>query len=166
MSEPFEYLVSKNERVRAFWLAFCKHAGISETTPYQCWHFGDSAELANDLVEQVVHGAKRATAGLLWSHERDPRLAPDDGGYSVVTEYDGTPRAVIRTTHIDVRRFGDVDAAFAWDEGEGDRTLDWWRDAHRRYFARECESLGRVASDDMPIVLERFDLLYAVSRER
>jgi uncharacterized protein YhfF len=164
MAEPFEYLMPKNERVRVFWRAFCSHAGISESTPYQCWHFGDSAELASSLVEQVVNGPKRATAGLLWAHERDPRLAPVDGGYSVVTEHDGTPRAVIRTTQIDVRRFGDVDAAFAWDEGEGDRTLDWWRDAHRSYFTRECAVLGREASDDMPVVLERFELLYAVSR--
>jgi len=166
MTKPPEYLMPKDERVRACWLAFCAHTGIPETTAYQCWHFGDSAELANDLIEQVVNGPKRATAGLLWSQELDPRLAPVEGGYSVVTEYDGTPRAVIRTTQIDVRRFGDVDATFAWDEGEGDRTLDWWRDAHRRYFARECASLGRVASDDMPIVLERFELLFAFSGAR
>ena len=35
-----------------------------------------------------------------------------------------------------------VDEAFAWDEGEGDRTREWWLDAHRRYFARQAMREG------------------------
>ncbi len=54
----------------------------------------------------------------------------------------------------------DVDAAFAWDEGEGDRTLDDWKRGHWSYFSRECESLGRPMSEDAEVCLERFELLY------
>jgi GNAT superfamily N-acetyltransferase len=57
-----------------------------------------------------------------------------------------------------------VDAQFAWDEGEGDRTLADWLEGHRRYFARECAQLGRTMSDDAPVVLERFELLYPFDR--
>jgi len=53
-----------------------------------------------------------------------------------------------------------VDAHFAWDEGEGDRTLADWIDGHRRYFARECARLGRIFREDIPVMLERFELLY------
>ena len=45
---------------------------------------------------------------------------------------------VVRTTQVDVVEFADVDAAFAWDEGEGDRSLSSWRDAHMRYFGRQA----------------------------
>ncbi|MCH8983601.1 MAG: hypothetical protein IH943_05800 [Acidobacteria bacterium] len=31
---------------------------------------------------------------------------------------------------------GEVDEQFAWDEGERDRTLKWWTEAHVRFFAR------------------------------
>ena len=134
-------------------------------TPYQAWFFGNSAAMARELVELVVHGPKRGTAGLLWSIERFPELAPLPDGYSLVTERDGTPRAVIRTTDIQVRPFGEVDAQFAWDEGEGDRTLEAWRRGHWAYFTAECAELGREPSLEMPVVLERFALLWVVSRE-
>jgi len=67
---------------------------------------------------------------------------------------------VIRTTGLERRKFSDVDAAFAWDEGEGDRTLDDWKRGHWRYFSRECDSLGRSMSEDAEVCLERFELLY------
>jgi uncharacterized protein YhfF len=52
------------------------------------------------------------------------------GDYSVATDGLGVGRCVIKTTRIDVVPFGQVDAAFAYDEGEGDRTLGYWRRVH------------------------------------
>ncbi len=152
--------VERSPAVRSFWRDFCVACSIDPATPFQAWFFGDSTALAHQLVELVLHGPKRATAGLGWSNDAVPHLAPIPDGYSVVTEFDGTPRAVIRTTWLDRRPFRDVDAQFAWDEGEGDRTLPDWKDGHWRYFSRECEALGRAMSEDAPVCLERFELLY------
>jgi uncharacterized protein YhfF len=63
---------------------------------------------------------------------------------------------VIRTTAVEIRRFGDVDEAFAWDEGEGDRTLEWWRRAHLWFFKQQ----GIPIDDDTLMVLEHFELLW------
>jgi uncharacterized protein YhfF len=151
--------VPERGAVAAFWAEFCRHAGVDAATPYQAWYFGDEA-IAHELVELVIHGPKRATACLAWGVETYANTAPVAGGYSVVTEFDGTPRCVIRTTSVETRAFRDVDAQFAWDEGEGDRTLADWRDGHWRFFSRECAELGRKPSQDMPVILERFELLY------
>ena len=63
---------------------------------------------------------------------------------------------MVRTTAVEVRRFGDVDEEFAWTEGEGDRTLAYWRDAHIRFFAAD----GMPVEDSTLVVLERFDLVW------
>ncbi len=147
-------------RVADFWSAYCRASKLSETAPYQAWYFGDSQQLAHELVELVLHGPKRATAALGCVADALPHTAAVPDGYSVVTELDGTPRAVLRTTVLERRKFGDVDAAFAWDEGEGDRTLPDWKRGHWSYFSRECESLGRSMSEDAEVCLERFELLY------
>jgi len=147
-------------RVADFWSAYCGASKLSEKTPYQAWYFGDSRQLAHELVELVLHGPKRATAGLGFVCDELPHTAAVPDGYSVVTELDGTPRAVIRTTVLERRKFSDVDAEFAWDEGEGDRTLGDWKRGHWSYFSRECESLGRSMSEDAEVCLERFELLY------
>lgn len=156
--------VPQEGAVAAYWAEFCRAASVPESTPYQAWYFGDTPALAHELAELVLHGPKRATASLAWSNETAPQAAPVPDGYSVITEFDGTPRAVIRTTSLETRPLAAVDAQFAWDEGEGDRTLADWLDGHRRYFARECAQLGRTFSDDAPVALERFELLYPFDR--
>jgi uncharacterized protein YhfF len=69
----------------------------------------------------------------------------------VMLDGSGRPRAVIETVELTQRRFPEVDAAFAYDEGEGDRALAYWRKAHEAYFSR----LGQFAPD-MLLWCERF----------
>ena len=152
--------VRKDGAVAAYWANYCELAGLPPQTPYQAWHFGNSARMAHELAELVLRGPKRATASLAWYNDAHPDVAPVPHGYSVITEVDGTPRAVLRTVQIDRRPFHAVDAQFAWDEGEGDRTLPDWRDGHLAYFGPWMATLGKRFADDMEVDLERFELLY------
>jgi uncharacterized protein YhfF/GNAT superfamily N-acetyltransferase len=148
------------------WAQFCRAASLPPDTPYQAWYFGDSPALAHELAELILHGPKRATAGLAEVNDGLPDVKPLAGGYSVITEHDGTPRAVIRTTSLERRPFREVDAAFAWDEGEGDRTLADWMDGHRPFFTRELARVGRAFDEGMLVDLERFELLYPFDAAR
>ncbi len=152
--------VELSPAVRRYWSTFCTATGLDAATPYQAWYFGDSPTLAHDLVELVLQGPKRATAGLSEFNDQMPLVKPVTGGYSIVTEFDGAPRGVIRTTVLERRPFSEVDAAFAWDEGEGDRTLADWKDGHRRFFGDELARLDRRFDESMLVDLERFELLY------
>lgn len=144
-----------------FWRGACRSVpGLPPDADYQVWHFGDSETLARELAQLVLHGRKRATAGLLWDAETDPAMVPVAGGYSLVTDYAGEPLLIIRTTKVEIRPYDQVDAGFAAAEGEGDGSLEHWRAAHWEYFSRRCAALGRTPSADMPVVLERFALVH------
>jgi uncharacterized protein YhfF len=150
-------------RQRDFWQAACRAIpDLSAAADYQIWHFGDSERLARDLADLVLRGPKRATAGLLWDAELDPTMMPVLGGCSLVTDHAGVPLLIIRTTQVEVRPYDKVDADFAAAEGEGDGSLDYWRAAHWAYFSRRCEALGRAPGIDMPVILERFALIYPI----
>lgn len=127
---------------------------------YSAWQFGYGVEQGNRLIECVLTGAKRATAGALWAYEAEGEPLPAPGDFSVLLDGNGVARCVIRAVSVEVVAFDEVDASFAYDEGEGDRTLAYWRDVHWEYFVRELESLGRVAAPDMPVVCERFEVVY------
>ena len=111
--------------------------------------FGDSPALADELLDLVIRGVKTATC----STEDEPNVS-SPGERWIVLDGSGTPRCVIETTDVSFRRYNEVDAAFAHDEGEGDRSLIYWREAHRRYFGR----LGRFR-EDMMLMCERFRLV-------
>jgi uncharacterized protein YhfF len=111
--------------------------------------FGDGPALADQLLDLVMKGIKTATC----STEDEPNTS-SPGERWIVLDSRGEPCCVIETTEVTYRKFGEVDAAFAHDEGEGDRSLTYWRNAHRRYFGR----LGRF-SEDMTLMCERFRLI-------
>ena len=102
--------------------------------------FGDSPEMANDLLALMLAGTKTATC---WA-ARDGQQT-EVGKRMVVCDGDGHPRAVLETTALRLQRFDAVDADFARKEGEGDLSLEWWRDAHKGFFARN----GGFAPDMM-----------------
>lgn len=70
----------------------------------------------------------------------------------------------METAEVAVRRFDEVDEAFARDEGEGDLSLAYWRDAHRQFFTATLPAIGCRFSEDMPLVCERFRVIYGRSR--
>ncbi len=111
--------------------------------------FGDGLELADELLDLVLRGLKTATC----STEDEPNTSTP-GERWIVLDGRGNPRCVIESIEVTYRRYNDVDAAFAYEEGEGDRSLAYWRSAHRRYFERQ----GKF-SEDMMLMCERFGLV-------
>ncbi len=78
----------------------------------------------------------------------------------MVTNWDGEPICIIEITSVSSCRFNEVTEEFAASEGEGDKSLEWWRKAHWTFFSRECETLGIEPSKDMLLVLEHFKVVY------
>ena len=147
-----------NASARAMWDVYCASARSGST--YRLVAFGDTAELQASLAELVVSGRKRATTSLLrWYASGDEEM-PVPGGYGVVVDGAGDARCVIRTTTVDVMPFREVDAAFAFDEGEGDRTLASWRAVHRSFFTREAAQQDFAFTEDTEVVCERFELVW------
>jgi uncharacterized protein YhfF len=78
----------------------------------------------------------------------------------VVVDSAGRPRCIWRTTEVTVKPLAEVDDAFAWDEGEGDRTRASWLANHRAFFGRQAATQGFVVTDAEPTVFERFRVVW------
>lgn len=144
-----------------FWRAFmATQAGDPSPRFLEAFHFDDNEPSANELAQLVLSGRKRATAALLWAYQQAGVAIPQPGNLSVVTNFAGEPQCVIETTRVDIVPFEDVTAEFAAVEGEGDGSLAFWRKAHTAYFGRECQRLGRSPEPRMPVVCERFEVVY------
>ena len=150
-------------RVARFWRAYLET--LPEGSPardetYEAWAFGDGPELADELGALVLTGRKTATCFALWEVEAGEETMARVGDKSVILDGRGEPLCVVETTEVAVRRFDEVDGRFAHEEGEGDRSLEYWRGAHRRFFERTLPGIGRHFSEDMPLVCERFRVIY------
>ena len=151
-----------SEKVRKFWRKFCaENPEVNINAPYEVWFFHNNQDSSIKLAELVLSGKKRATSSLM-----EDAADSGDGGtvgrFSVVTDFDGKPQCVIQTTEVRHLPFEKVDAAFAFDEGEGDCTLEDWRRGHRRFFTECCRELGLEFDESMMISCKRFKVLFPV----
>lgn len=155
--------MSHSEAVRDFWQGYLQTLPPDhphQAAPYTVWGFGDSPSMADELGTLVVAGTKTATASALWEYEADGEALPQVGELSVITDGAEQPMCLIETIEVQIQPFNKVDAAFAHDEGEDDRTLASWRRAHERFFKRTLPRVNRSFEETMPIVCERFRVLY------
>jgi uncharacterized protein YhfF len=154
--------MDKTPETDAFWQAFIATLPAGNPLPedYHVWHFSDTAESANQVGELVRRGVKTATCSLLWSYEVEDQPLPQVNEYNVIINWEGTPLCITLTTEVEVRDFDKVDAIFAYEEGEGDRSLDYWRRVHWEVFSNECNMIGYRPVPGMPLVCERFRKVY------
>jgi uncharacterized protein YhfF len=122
--------------------------------------FGDHPKLADELGQLVASGTKTGTCSALWEWEAEGSPIPEVGLISIILNGAGKPICIIETIEVTLRRFNEVDAEFARAEGEGDLSLNYWCTAHKNFFSRVLPKIGREFSEDMPLVCERFKLLY------
>ena len=141
-------------------------SSAESAVPPPAWSFGDNPRLADELLELVLDGTKTATSSALAELEAAGEPVPRPGDLSILLDAEGHPRALIRTSRVDVVPLRDVTGEFAALEGEDDRTLVSWRREHERYFRRVLEPAGVEFDESLPVALERFEVLYPQPQDR
>ena len=151
------------DAIEAYWQEFL--ATLPPDSPYhvkayiaEAW--GDGPEMADELGVLIVNGTKTASCSSLWEWEAEGDTPPGPGTVTIVLDARGEPIGIVETTEIALRRYNEVDADFAREEGEGDLSLRFWREAHRNFFSRSLPAIGKEFREDMPLVCERFRLIY------
>lgn len=151
--------------IQPFWDTFQESVGaIDPSRFYEACYFADSEAVANELAALVLQGTKRATASLVWGLEAANKAPPKPGDLTVITDWLGTALCVIETQSIQVTPFDEVSEAFAATEGEGDKSLAYWRKEHWAYFDRECKFIGKTPDLKMPVLCEVFSVVYIVAK--
>jgi uncharacterized protein YhfF len=116
--------------------------------------------MADELGALIAQGTKTATCSALWEWEVEGNPIPQPGLVTVVLDGRGEPLCIVETVEVSVRKYNEVDANFAREEGEGDLSLTYWREAHKNFFSRVLPKIGKEFSAAMPLVCERFRVIY------
>ncbi|MBU3156972.1 ASCH domain-containing protein [Clostridium estertheticum] len=127
---------------------------------YTSWHFCDNEKSANDLAKLVREKIKSGTSSLYYFYGVENEELPMEDNHSVITKWNGIAQCVIRTKKVTVLPFKDVNKKFAELEGEGDKSLTYWRKVHIDFFTRELKELEMEFSQDMLVVFEEFEVVY------
>lgn len=124
---------------------------------YDAWAFGVDADA---LAHLVLTGEKTATASAYPLYELEGEPLPEEGEYSVILDSGDHAVCVIQTTKVSVVPFCRVTAEHAYKEGEGDRSLGYWRKVHEKVFSQWLAEAGLEFTPDMRVVCEEFAVVY------
>jgi len=143
-----------------FWQAARAVVSGLPATGYKTRTFGRSAEMANILVPLIASREKTGTFALAAEYERDPSARPYTGDYFVVAWFDGRPALVYRVTEVATVPFSGIGPGHVAVEGPNARQVDIWRKIHWPYWSGMLREWGQEPSEDMPVIFQRFELLY------
>ena len=127
---------------------------------YLAWQYGCAQD---KLAQLTLQGTKTATASSYPVYKAENVPVPAVGDYSIILDSQNQAVCIIQTTQIDIVPFYQVDEEQAYLEGEGDRTLTYWREVHRTFFESEMQSIHQKFTEDMLVVCERFKIVYPKS---
>lgn len=144
-----------NQAAQTYWNKYWKNQEKPQSV--SAWQFG----IESDYIAQlVVDGIKTATCSGYVFYELDNEPLPATDDYSIILNSEDQPVAIIRTAEVTMTPMNEVTEEFAIAEGEGDRSYQYWWNAHEEFFREELGSVGREFSEDMLLVCERFEVIH------
>lgn len=135
------------------WRSFSEKNGL-ENEGYEAWAYGDDSD---KLAELTLNGIKTATCSAYYWYEVEGEELPKEGEYSVILNSNEEAVCVTKTTKVYIERFKNISKEHAYKEGEGDRSLEYWRKVHKDFFTKELSEVGIEFSEDMELVCEEFE---------
>ena len=118
--------------------------------------FGYDEEMQDRLAQLVLKGDKRATTSLYCLYDLENERLPQVGDINIILDSREEEICVTVNTAVYRKPFKDITEEYAFREGEGDKSLKYWKDGHAAFFMEEME--GKFTKD-MEVVCEEFELL-------
>jgi uncharacterized protein YhfF len=146
--------------VNDLWQRFIEANPEYSNSEFTAWYFCDTEDCANKLAELVKQGIKRGTTSLNYWYETAGEKLPEAGRLNVITDWNGIAQCITKTIKVTILPFREVGEDLALIEGEGDKSLDYWRKAHISFFTRELEKLNMQFNEDLLVVFEEFEMIY------
>ncbi|MBQ1846956.1 MAG: ASCH domain-containing protein [Clostridia bacterium] len=127
------------------------------TGKYEAWSFGEAPDKLADL---VVRGIKTATCSAYDLYRINGEPLPKAGDYSIILNSKNEAVCIIKTLRVYVTEFDGVSEEQAFKEGEGDRSLEYWRRIHENFLKNELATVNIPFGGDTKVVCEEFETVY------
>lgn len=144
-------------RPEVMWERYCKENNLNGEAYDEAWAFGAEPD---KLAELVMRGVKTSTSSLYILYELEQESLPNEGSYSIILDSREEAKCIIKTTRVYVVPYNKVSDTHAYREGEGDRSLVYWRKIHKEFFTNCLKKVGLSFSETMDVVCEEFETVY------
>jgi len=144
---------------KEMWDLYIKSNDV-KSKAYDAWSFGGGPSMANELATLVVNGIKTATTSAYQLYELENSPLPPIGGLNIILDAHNNAVCITETTKVYTCPFLEVSEEHAFKEGEGDKSLKYWRKVHKDFFSRELKAYNLDFDEKMLVVCEEFKVIF------
>lgn len=144
-------------QAKELWNQFIKAHPEHKAKNYEAWSFGVDPD---ELAELTLQGIKTATTSGYELYEIDDEALPQENEFNIILDGSDNAICITKTTKVYTTPFKEVSEQHAFNEGEGDRTLAYWRRVHIEVFTEFYRENDVLFNDDSLVVCEEFEVVY------
>lgn len=148
-----------DDKIKEFWIKFCNEKKLPIDIKYQYFSFGNTKDMADKLAELVNCNIKTATTSAFELYEIGEDI-PKALDYNIILNGSKKPVCITQTKLVYIIPYNLITPEHAWHEGEGDRSYQYWREVHDRYFSERYKSIGKDFYEQAPMICEVFEKIY------
>ena len=138
-----------------YWNEVLTQHNIEDELKVRSFRFGDTP---NELAQLVVDGVKTATCNALRLYELNNRPLPQAGDYNIILNEAFQPVCVIQITAVEIKKYAEIDEAFAIAEGDG--SYKNWDDIHVRFFTEQLALFNEQFHRQIELVCQTFQVIH------
>lgn len=112
------------------------------------------------LCNLVMSGQKTATSSSYILYELTNEPLPKVNDYSVILDSKGNAICIIKNINVEIIPFDKITEEHAYKEGEGDKSLNYWKTVHEDFFRNCLSEFDIEFTNNMKVVYEEFELVY------
>ncbi|MCB0390781.1 MAG: ASCH domain-containing protein [Bdellovibrionales bacterium] len=126
--------------------------------------YAGSKRITDKLIELYLEGKKTAGSSIKEDFISAGDPLPKVGNFWIILNSNEEPQCLVQTVKVVENKFYDVPLEIAIAEGEGDLSLEYWRNAHKKFYEPHLEDWGLSRIDDATVITEFFAVVYCSSR--
>lgn len=127
---------------------------------HQVRSIGIDEETTGLIISFIKAGEKVGTFSLPWIMTAENLPMSYKGLPIILLSYDGKPELVVQLTKVFETSFGNIDSEVTSIDGPPVRDPDVWIPLHRNYWNGILKDYGISCTDDMPVLVEKFKLVF------
>jgi uncharacterized protein YhfF/predicted enzyme related to lactoylglutathione lyase len=156
--EFIEKAKNHSKEIVNFWEEFIReNPAYKNYSIPQTDFFCDEEMLTNQLAHLVKNDIKTATCGALIDYQITGDSLPKENELKIIIDWGKKPICITKTKSVIIKKFNEVDEEFAIKEGEGDRSLAYWKQGHQKYFSNYLKIFGIEFTEEIELVCEEFE---------
>lgn len=142
---------------KQLWKQFTNKYPAYKDEKYVAWQYGVLADELATLTKQEI---KTATSSAYDLYSLDNEPLPKVGEWNIILDSQYKAICIIRTTAVSIVPYNKVTSEHAFKEGEGDRSLKYWKTVHKEFNSKEYKEKDLVFNETIPVVCEEFEVKY------